>query len=386
MSVLCLSKVGRGAVVFVGALCLASVQARGHVELDAPNGGEVLPVGSIFTIEWHIVIAHNQLNWDLWYSTTGPGGPWMLIAEDLPPGSQQAGSIHTYDWTVPDDPSDQVRVRVRMDNSGTDYYDESDADLTIESGPPQTPAEISLVPVNATGPHTIVGNQITLNGIQQRVFLEIRLANWDPDQNGSPLLKLYQAVIDSSGFTSAQEGTLARPIVPCTNDVTCESTLGNGSTCAAPFPDECLHGFIDSSRTDYVFFGLDDLSFVALDTLDYRFGSLVQSGPFASDPDAPTYAGTLVMDVSYIANGTFTVGFQEELGESYMLDENDNAIPLTFTPARITVDGPDIPAVSEWGIIVMTLLVICAGTILLGRPGARGRGLKESGLPEGGLG
>ena len=52
---------------------------------------------------------------------------------DLPPGSPILGSIHTYDWTVPDDPSDQVRVRVRMDNSGKDYYDISNGNLAIGS-------------------------------------------------------------------------------------------------------------------------------------------------------------------------------------------------------------------------------------------------------------
>ncbi len=136
MSALSLSKVGRSAVVFVGALCLASVQARGHVILDAPNGGEVLEAGSVFTIEWHIHIVHNQLNWDLWYSTTGAAGPWVSIAQDLPPGSTAEGSVHTYDWTVPDDPSSQVRIRVRMDNSGTDYEDISNGDLTIETDVP----------------------------------------------------------------------------------------------------------------------------------------------------------------------------------------------------------------------------------------------------------
>ena len=53
---------------------------------------------------------------------------------DLPTGNSDAGSVHTYDWTVPDTPSDQARVRVRMDNSGTDYYDESKEDFTIASG------------------------------------------------------------------------------------------------------------------------------------------------------------------------------------------------------------------------------------------------------------
>lgn len=123
----------RNLLVIVGTLSVTGVPAYGHVTLNTPNGGEVLEAGSGATIEWRILIQHNQLNWDLWYSTTGLAGPWLEIATDLPPGSPVAGSIHTYDWTVPDDPSAQVRVRVRMDNAATDYFDESDGDLTIEA-------------------------------------------------------------------------------------------------------------------------------------------------------------------------------------------------------------------------------------------------------------
>ena len=119
--------------------------AWAHVTLLAPNGGEVLEVGSTFTVRWQINIAHNLLNWDLWYSTTGAGGPWIEIAMDLPPGSGSAGSIHTYDWTVPNAVSDQVRVRVRMDNSGLDYYDISNSDLSIVSPPPSLPSSFTII-------------------------------------------------------------------------------------------------------------------------------------------------------------------------------------------------------------------------------------------------
>ena len=50
---------------------------------------------------------------------------------DLPPGSTAVGSVHEYVWTIPDDPSNKVRVRVRMDNAGMDYYDVSDSKLSI---------------------------------------------------------------------------------------------------------------------------------------------------------------------------------------------------------------------------------------------------------------
>lgn len=127
------------AVIAAMGLFLTANSASGHVQLDDPNGGEVLEVGSMFTIEWHILIQHNQLNWDLWYSTTGPAGPWIVIAMDLPPGSFNVGSVHTYEWLIPDAVSDQVRVRVRMDNAGTDYEDISNGDFSIVPAPPNCP-------------------------------------------------------------------------------------------------------------------------------------------------------------------------------------------------------------------------------------------------------
>ena len=105
--------------------------ANGHVTLSDPNGGETLEVGSIYTIRWTVAIPHDIQNWDLWYSTTGSGGPWIAIALDILGGDNNYGSIHAYNWTVPDSQSNQIRVRVRQDNSVYDYEDTSNADLTI---------------------------------------------------------------------------------------------------------------------------------------------------------------------------------------------------------------------------------------------------------------
>ena len=68
--------------------------AMAHVTLFTPNGGETLQVGSQVKIEWTIAIAHAQKNWDLWYSNSGIGGPWIPLATDLPPGSFNVGSPH----------------------------------------------------------------------------------------------------------------------------------------------------------------------------------------------------------------------------------------------------------------------------------------------------
>ncbi|MEE9603649.1 MAG: PKD domain-containing protein [Thermoguttaceae bacterium] len=86
----------------------------------------MLEAGSVTQIEWHDVITHGSANYDLWYSITGPEGPWIVIDSDLPPSG-------SYDWVVPDTPSNQVRLRVQQDNSGADYLDISDSDLAIVS-------------------------------------------------------------------------------------------------------------------------------------------------------------------------------------------------------------------------------------------------------------
>ena len=118
-------------LVLAATLLLYAGPAEGHVKLLVPNGGEMLKPGDVVTIKWRIEIRHTLLYWDLWYRT-GPNERWLTIAMSLPPGDPAPGSIHTYEWTIPDTPTSEARVRVKMDNSGQDYYDVSDGDFTIE--------------------------------------------------------------------------------------------------------------------------------------------------------------------------------------------------------------------------------------------------------------
>ncbi len=130
----CLGSISFGLAAL--ALLLLASPAQAHTLLLEPNGGEQLEVGSEFTVTWQVTGGnYNPLNWDLWYSTTSAGGPWLELAYDLPAGSGANGSIHTYDWTVPNVVDDSVWVRVRMDNSGVDYYDESDFPFSIILAP-----------------------------------------------------------------------------------------------------------------------------------------------------------------------------------------------------------------------------------------------------------
>ena len=72
----------------------------------------------------------------MWYSTSGAGGPWISIVQNLPPGDPSVGSVHTYDWVIPNAVSDRVRVRVRMCLYGNDYYDRSDGNFRIQESVP----------------------------------------------------------------------------------------------------------------------------------------------------------------------------------------------------------------------------------------------------------
>jgi hypothetical protein len=120
-------------------LALASVlvasPALAHVELDAPNGGETLVIGESYEVVWSVLIQHDTINWDLFYSVESDNGPWEPIALDLPPGDIGPGAVHSFDWLVPDTPADEAWVRVVMDNTGFDYEDVSDAPFSIVPAP-----------------------------------------------------------------------------------------------------------------------------------------------------------------------------------------------------------------------------------------------------------
>jgi len=206
-------------------------------------------------------------------------------------------------------------------------------------------AETAFMPAGASAVHWIDGNEIILEGGGQKVFLEIYVGNWDPDLDGSPKLRAWQAKIDSTGYSSALRGTLTPWNPACATDGDCEALMGSlghpwgtakGGCGAIGWPDgECIPAWIDNSRTDYVFAELGEQSAVDVSTLDYRYGSTLTSSPIA-DPGTPRYAGTLALDVPLGAMGTFTVGFQSE--GTNMQDENGVYItPLTLAPALITI-------------------------------------------------
>lgn len=95
--------------------------------VSTPNGGEVIPSGSIYSIKW--IASHEAVKFDLGYSLDdGAPGTWKLIASGL--------TDYSYNVTVPalDGNKNKCRVGVRGYNTlgGVIGTDTSDNPFTIE--------------------------------------------------------------------------------------------------------------------------------------------------------------------------------------------------------------------------------------------------------------
>ena len=173
-------------------------------------------------------------------------------------------------------------------------------------------AEFEWVPVYGDGLHTIVGDEIVLHEVPQLVTLEIYVSGWSPS-----LLKTLQATVDSAGYSNGVGGTLV------------------------PFgwPGSPVNGcFIDTSRPDYMFYGMAAVDAVHTGDLDYKWGATLLFGTKA-DGAQTYYLGTLIIEVPSNADGTYTIDFIPGNTKTFMTDDVAQFIsPLTLTPAFITID------------------------------------------------
>lgn len=114
---------------FAGLAVVAatSLPAAAHTDLTYPDGGETFQVGQLVTIEWTVTIQHSLAGWDLLYSSTGAGGTFLPIATGLPGGNPVVGSLHTFDWIVPDSATSSARILVRMNGSGGGQWESMSA-------------------------------------------------------------------------------------------------------------------------------------------------------------------------------------------------------------------------------------------------------------------
>jgi hypothetical protein len=98
-----------------------------RVTVVSPNGGETLTGGDSYNIKWN---QQNVNTVSINYSTDN-GSTWLPIQSGL------AASLGSFIWTVPNNPSDQCRIRIVNDNN-PNTNDVSDNSFVIKGKPALT--------------------------------------------------------------------------------------------------------------------------------------------------------------------------------------------------------------------------------------------------------
>lgn len=218
-------------------------------------------------------------------------------------------------------------------------------------------AEVSFIPVRASGPHQILApNGIYLPHGGQRVTFDFFVAKWDPDFDGDPLLKVVQVLTQLGSYANASSPTpLDFPEILCTADAQCDVALNaNDAVCRSHHTPACSTGtncceafYIDTTRPDWWMAGR--IGYWAFQTLDGRMGGAVDPGEEVADDGTRKYIGSLVLDVPGDAIGEFTLTLNRQLTflESSAAP-GSSAIPIdVWTPAKVFVG---VPPTTEYGL------------------------------------
>lgn len=208
-------------------------------------------------------------------------------------------------------------------------------------------AEMILQPVSASGEHTIVGTEIRLASSGQRVRFEVLVRNYAPQ-----FLKVYQVTLDERGFHNGSPTPLQRVSVACPNvnnsgDQFCQTTFDETGIGAPDCVDSyspawpttglrCEPAWINQSRTDYIFFGMDTIALADINSPNLRWGGTTWPPDLGIDEGGTYYAGTVLVDVPVGAGGRYLLGF--DINETFMDDaQAPTAIVASLIPATILV-------------------------------------------------
>ena len=94
------------------------------VIVEQPNGGEVLTVGTQYTIQWNSSDGTGVLRNDVYYSSTGTD-PYTLIGST-------AGNVHSFDWIPPSGSTSSGRIKVvAQDSVLNEQEDVSDGTFVV---------------------------------------------------------------------------------------------------------------------------------------------------------------------------------------------------------------------------------------------------------------
>ena len=241
--------------------------------------------------------------------------------------------------------------------------------------------EVAWVPVGADGPHSIVGNEIVLQGAGQFVTLEIRISAWDPDLDNDPKVGTYQVTVDSTGYASGA----GDPLVPFEdpdplagayqNIKRCHEFVGGyfvptDNRCDQPL--ECPGGEFCFDNPYFIFKGILSQAAISTSTANYAWGATTNPGQCKSDGGTCSstvdgvctvdsdcaaypneeciwsyYAGTLILEVPATAAGAYTIGFDPNESNTFLnncagirMDQPD-FVPVVITIACATDEDCD---------------------------------------------
>jgi subtilisin family serine protease len=160
------------------------------VTVTAPNGGETLNVGTVYTITWTATDNVGVTQTSLYYSYDG-GSNYNHI-DDI------AGNPGTYDWTVPGTASSQCLVQIyAYDAAANEGSDVSDAYFTIEEAP---------------GPYVWVSDitlSISAKGVNTEAVAEVLVLDQDSSAvKGAAVYSHWDGLThDSDTFITKRKGT-----------------------------------------------------------------------------------------------------------------------------------------------------------------------------------
>ncbi len=179
--------------------------------------------------------------------------------------------------------------------------------------------QISLRPVSADTNNMVRGSDILVPPGGAEVTFDIIASDWNTLGVGT-LVGEAKAQVDSTGYSSGTTGSLSPVIMP------------SPSTGA----------FIDTVRADYLFQSIASTENVDTATPDYTWTASASPATGVSDLDTAAYFGTLKLDVSPDATGTFTIDLLS--GGSHLLDDGGATIAsVALNAAKITIDAANAP-------------------------------------------
>ncbi len=179
------------------------------------------------------------------------------------------------------------------------------------------------------------------------ITAELHASDWSVSGDA---LRAYQIAIGVDSITGGDSGSITplgwdnpRTDLLCTTDADCSDGLtcffddGRPRICAGPDHDPAQGAFIDETRTDFIFF--DKSAFGGVDVINFRYAqTLAQPADCVMYDGSPRYCGTLVLEASGDALGTFTIPVPALNTWLSRCDVPLSPIePLTREPLTITV-------------------------------------------------